>query len=312
MVKSAVIYPGRKCRYAFTLVELLVVIAIIGILIALLLPAVQAAREAARRIQCSNNLHQMAIGLQNYHSGYRKFPPGLTYPNGTMWSGHLLPFIEQSNIYQGLDFSQPWATPGSGNAVACTTFLSVYRCPSSDAPEFSNAQGIAGRVPATYLAVGSGTDQYESGGVSNHLGGTNRDGLMFGNSAIRMAHVLDGSSNTLAVGEALFRPDVVGLDLDGRVYQIVDHWYVGTDGALSFDGRIKEISEAIGSTGVLLNGIDQDIPIDHKEIGFSSRHAGGVLFAFADGHVQVLSNNIDRVVYSNLGSRNDGQVVELE
>lgn len=297
---------------AFTLVELLVVLAIIAILVGLLLPAVQSAREAARRIQCSNNLHQMGIALQNYDSAFRKFPPGVVIPNSTLWSGSLLPFVEQSVMFNELDFSTGWNVPGTGNADACTTRLSVYRCPSSNAPQTSNAQGLEGRVPATYLAVGSGTDQHESGYVDDHLGLPNRNGVMFVNSSIRLAYITDGSSNTLAIGEALFRPDVSGLDLDQVYYQIVDHWYVGTPGLGGEIGRIREVSEALGSTGVLLNAIDQDVQIEQKELGFSSRHAGGCLFVFADGHVQLLHDEIDRTVYSHLGNRHDGKVVEIE
>ena len=310
----ASMFTGRPARKscAFSLVELLVVLAIIGILVALLLPAVQSAREAARRIQCSNNLHQMGIALQNYHGAHKKFPPGITIPNATLWSGHLLPFIEQGNLYAGLDFSQGWDIPDTGNATACTTYLSVYRCPSSAAPERSNAQGLQGRVPSTYLGVGSGTDQHESSDVPNHLGRPDRNGILFVNSAIRFASITDGSSNTVVIGEALFRPDVSGPDLDIVLHQIVDHWYVGTPGLGIWPDRVVEVSEAIGSTGVTLNGIDLDLPIEHKELGFSSRHAGGCLFVFADGHVQMLHDQIDAQVYSHLGNRQDGRVVELE
>lgn len=298
--------------HAFTLVELLVVMAIVAILIALLLPAVQAAREAARRIQCSNNLHQMGIALHNYHSSQRSFPAGIVRPNLTFWSGSLLPHLEQAPLFNSLDFSRPWEEAGSGNAAACATFLSVYRCPSSAAAEHVNVQGVPGRVPSNYLAVGSGTDRRESGTVLNHLGLPQRNGLMFVNSFTRVADVLDGTSNSLAIGEALFRPDIIGLDLDESFNQIVDHWYIGSDGVIWVPGGMREVSEAVGSSGVPLNGMTMNIPIDEKEIGFSSRHVGGVLFVFADSHVNFLSENIDRQVLSHLGTIAGGEVVLAE
>ena len=293
----------------FTLVELLVVIAIIGILVALLLPAVQAAREAARRIQCSNNLHQMGIAMQSYHSAHRRFPAGIVHPNRTFWSGSLLPFLEQSNMFNGLDFSQAWDRPGTGNGLACTTILSVYRCPSSTAPERSSVQGIGGRVPSTYLGVASGIATRESGANPDHIGLPRRDGLFYVNSFNRMASILDGSSNSLAIGEALFRPDVIGLDLNRRSYQIVDHWYIGSDGVRQDYRGMQEVSESIGSTGVPLNSVYRDIHIDAKELCFSSRHQGGCLFVFADGHVTFVSDSIDSVTYSRLGSIADGHPV---
>lgn len=303
----------HSAKSGFTLVELLVVIAIIGILVSLLLPAVQAVRESARRLQCSNNFHQMGIALHNYHDVHRTFPSGIVEPSHVMWSGSLLPFVEQSNLFQTLDFSNRWELPGTPNARACTTLLSVFRCPSSDAPEHVSVQGIANRVPSSYLAVASGTVTRESGNSSNNLGLRRQDGLMFVNSSTRIAHVLDGTSNSLVIGEALFRPDVKGPDMLGEIH-IVDHWYIGSDG---FERRynqpgLGEVSEGIGSTGVQLNGLKLDVLIDEKEIAFTSLHTGGCLFVFADAHVQFLTDGIDRKIYSALGTIAAGEVAAAE
>ncbi|MEC8555560.1 MAG: DUF1559 domain-containing protein [Planctomycetota bacterium] len=299
-------------RGAFTLVELLVVIAIIAILIALLLPAVQAAREAARRVQCSNNLHQMGIALHNYHGVMRSFPSGIIDPNHTFWTGSLLPHLEQRNLFNSLDFSAEWSDSNPANSQACATLLSVYRCPSGNAREQLNAQGVTGRVPCNYLCVGSGTDTRESGDVPDHLGLPLRNGLMYVNSDTRMASITDGTSNSLAIGEALFRFEVRGPDLDAVVNQVVDHWYIGSDGVAQWPTGMREVSEAIGSTGVPMNAVFEDIWIDAKEICFSSLHTGGCQFVFADGHVQFLSENIDARVYSQVGTIGSGEVAIVE
>ena len=301
--------PHKKC--GFTLVELLVVIAIIGILVGLLLPAVQAACESARRLQCSNNLHQMGIALHNYHDTMRRLPPGIVDPSHLMWTGSLLPYVDQSVLFRTLDVSKSWELPGP-NASACSTYLSIYRCPSSDAPDHVSVQGTADRVPSSYLAVGSGTDTRESGQVTDHLGLYLRNGTMFVNSAVRLSSVLDGTSSTVVIGEALFRPQIQAPDLSGTV-QIVDHWYIGTDGVRSAGSApgLIEVSEAIGSTGVALNGLYLDLPIDEKEIGFSSLHSSGSQFVFNDGHVQFLSESIDSKVYSALGTIAQREIVSL-
>ncbi len=297
----------RPPRFGFSLVELLVVLVVIALLVGLLLPAVQAARESARRLQCSNNLHQLGIALHNYHASQKRFPAGIIDPNWTMWTASLLPYIEQDNLFNSLNFSERWEKPASANATACATYLPAYRCPSSDAPTHESVQGVEGRVPASYLAVGSGTATRESGDNTLHLGLLREDGLMFLNSRTRLASILDGTSHSLAIGEALFRPAIQGPDLFGLV-QIVDHWYIGSDGLSRVGGLpgLAEVSEAIGSTGVPLNGYQLDIFIDEKEIGFSSLHTGGGQFVFADGHVQFLTDHIDRQTYSALGTIADG------
>ncbi|MEM7474496.1 MAG: DUF1559 domain-containing protein [Planctomycetota bacterium] len=305
------IKPTR--RQAFTLVELLVVIAIIGILVGLLLPAVQAAREAARRIQCANNLHQMGLALHNYHGAMRRFPAGIVEPNHTFWTASLLPHLEQNNLYRSLDFSKGWTDANPGNSQACATYLSVYRCPSGNSREHFSAQGVVNRVPSNYLCVGSGTDLHESGSVPEHLGLPFRDGLMFVNSQSDFASVTDGTSNSLAIGEALFRWEVQGPDLDGILDQVVDHWYIGSDGVSQRQDGMREVSEAIGSSGVPINAVKKnDIWIDAKEICFSSMHTGGCQFVFADGHVAFLSEDMDSKVYSEIGTIGGGEVAPLD
>lgn len=308
--------PKRRFA-AFTLVELLVVIAIIGILVGLLLPAVQAAREAARRIQCTNNLHQIGIALNSYHDSHRRFPSGYVIPTRLMWNGSLLPQIEQTNLFNTIQFGQPWEVPNTPNGRVCETYISTYRCPSSDAPERApNITPLANRVPNSYLGVASGTATSESGFVPQNIGQPNQDGLMFLASTNRMANVTDGTSNSFAVGEALFRPQISGPDLFNSVFQIVDHWYIGSDNQVPFSLNpplYQEFSESLGSTGVPMNAInDPTLLIDQRELCFSSLHTGGCLFVFVDGHVQFVSQTIDRQIYSGLGTIARGEIAIVE
>ncbi|MBX3423607.1 MAG: DUF1559 domain-containing protein [Pirellulaceae bacterium] len=301
----------KSNQSGFTLVELLVVIAIIGALIALLLPAVQAAREAGRRVQCSNHLRQMGLALHSYHDTFASFPSGITYPSRAFWSAHLLPYLERKPLYDTLDFSAGWEVAGTPNANACATFLSIYQCPSSGSPASTEIQGIAGRVPCNYLAVASGTDTLDAGDPAHHLGAAKRNGLMYVSSRTNLRDVRDGSSQTLAIGEALFLPDKFGPDATGAE-QIVDHWYIGSDGigySTTPGSGLMEASEALGSTGVQINCYDLPVTIDHKEIGFSSRHSGGAQFVFTDGHVKFMSANISAATYSALGTIAAGELV---
>jgi prepilin-type N-terminal cleavage/methylation domain-containing protein/prepilin-type processing-associated H-X9-DG protein len=288
----------------FTLVEVLVVIAIIGGLIALLMPAVQAAREAARRAQCQNNLHQIGIALHHYHDACGSFPSGVIEPHRTMWTALLLRQIEQGPLYDTLEFGRPWNVLGSANQRACATYLTVYRCPSEMADKHMDAQGIAQRVPANYLACSSGTAVTECG-PPPLAGAPDSDGLFFINSRIRFADVRDGTSSTVAVGEAVFRIDVAGGPDCSGMTQVVDHWYIGT-----MQGLGNEISEELGSTGAAVNSVFQpDSFIEEKELCFSSYHPGVAGALFADGHVSHVSENIDRQAWSAMGTRAGEEVV---
>lgn len=300
-------------RSAFSLIELLVVVAIVGVVSGLLLPALQAAREAARRIQCANNLHQLGLALHHYHDSHRSFPIGIVYPNWVMWSAQILPELEQGPLHATVDFTKPFSDGSTANGRACATLLDVFRCPSSNAPEHVSVQGVRDRVPGNYLAVASGTANRDVGPTNFHVGRIDQDGIMFVSRSTRMASIVDGTSQTLAIGECLFQPEVTGPDSTGAP-QIVDHWYIGTAGMFSTDGNhITEASEALGSTGVAMsNWKDNSIVICEKEIAFSSNHRGGVQFVFADGHVAMLSDSLDRAIYSALGTRAGSEVIASE
>lgn len=301
-----------KSRNAFTLIELLVVIAIIGILIALLLPAVQSAREAARRIQCANNLKQHGLALHNFHDLHKRFPKGVEVETQTLWHAYILPQIEQNNLYQAIDWGTPWDTPGSINAQICDTLIPIFQCPSSAVDQHeSNVQGFTSRVPSNYLACASGTITRESGDppwlLSKFI-----DGVLYRESRTKFASILDGTSHTLLVGEALHDYAFWGDNHDGYP-QVVDHWYIGSNNITENPpcGQVKnEGSEALGSTGVPINAYQiENINIDEVEMSFSSRHFGGIQGVFCDGHVSFIHETIDSKTWSAMGTRASGEIV---
>ncbi|TWT86195.1 Fimbrial protein precursor [Pseudobythopirellula maris] len=301
----------------FTLVELLVVIAIIGILVALLLPAVQAARESARLSQCKNNLAQMGKGLMNYESTYGHFPAGWD-DRGLAWSGALLPFIEEQSLYDLLGESKTSSfVPGLGmvtkvgfswtngdNAKVCATNIAVYRCPNSQQQPRDN-QGIEGRSPTEYGACVSSLvtcDNTAAGcvvtgtvGISQQL--TDHNGMFFQESNVKFAEIIDGSSKTIAVGERHTDFDTV---LDGNS---MDFWHTGSP---QISNSNNEWSELVASTQAPLNyWADATANGRHVEIAFGSWHAfRGAQFVYADGSVHLVSDNIEEDVYVALGSRN--------
>jgi prepilin-type N-terminal cleavage/methylation domain-containing protein len=304
----------RPPRKAFTLVELLVVIAIIGILVALLLPAIQAAREAARRTQCTNNLKQLGIAFHNYHDSQRNLPPNLICnPNNTdatIWSGFLLPYIEQQALWeqiQGTGFSPGlnWDDGGNNEAILGVK-LAAYQCPS--APElqeiFNDGRGVEVRYRANYGVVISGTigntlPPYNSNTWQQHFddwGAT--DGRYDGpfpcreNLAYGLAQVIDGTANTIFAGERTrFRSTGIND---------ANYLYIGTGNPQDEYGRF------CGSTGIQMNSVDLG---QRGRSGFSSKHPGGALFVLGDGATKFLSENIDRMLYTALGTRAGGEAM---
>ena len=184
---------------AFTLVELLVVLAIIGTMIALLLPAVQAVREASRRMQCQNHLHQIGIGLHNYHAAFRKFPPGglevrPQWPKGKQfaWSAFVLPYLEEPAAYDLINFDYPF--DHAVNEEAAQTVIETYLCPSTSRDSEFNR----GRAATDY------------GGIyGERIVSTNNPprGVMIHDRAIRFRDIIDGTMHTLMISEDAGFPD---------------------------------------------------------------------------------------------------------
>jgi prepilin-type N-terminal cleavage/methylation domain-containing protein/prepilin-type processing-associated H-X9-DG protein len=283
----------------FTLIELLVVIAIIGILVALLLPAVQAAREAARRMQCSNNLKQLGVAMHNYHDTFKVLPPGFMVLNekkeingGWAWPVFLMPFIEQSPLQDKLS-----ATKYTLNEVSSDPLLQpmlqvplhVLKCPSSTVPPLREYLGGTGIMVSTanYTCC-RGFFRY-SGQV--HLTKPN-NGVFYGESATRFANITDGLSNTIALGERTML----------RVHrQDPKRWpsWCGPGGLSPTKGVASTVSSSVYEK--------MNHPTDMHL--FSSDHTGGANFCFADGSVHFLSETIDSnsggVSPTNAGNHSD-------
>lgn len=264
----------------FTLIELLTVIALIGILVALLLPAVQQAREAARRTSCRNNLKNIALALHNYHEAHGAFPFGFDQRE-SLWSAMILPQIDQSAIYETLVFQESgpgnWDSGGANEKSACT-LIPIYRCPSLAVPEHldDNPSGslMEGRVPVSYRAC-SGSNGWSDAATtipanappgSLSLDSIQLNGMFFGSSRIRIADVTDGATNSILVGESYTDPLFIK---DG---QAMDYWQLGapqTGTWVPGGTGGTEFSEGIGSVGPKMNArLDQSVPGAVIEVSF--------------------------------------------
>ena len=267
----------------FTLIELLAAIAIIGVLIAVLLPAVQSSREAVRRVQCQNQLRQLGLALHNYHDRHSHFPAGSyvrgpAFPtlSGWGWGAMILPSLEQSALYSQIDFSTGTAV-GINESVLATP-LSVWRCPADMAGERMTINPV-GR-PSIEIASG------------NYCG---VEGLLREMSSLRMADVTDGTSQTLLLGERI---------VDVSINNSLPHtsgWF----GQLAYvDGyEYRSVPHIPALKAFPINGSQSGS--EH----FSSRHPGGAFFCFADGSGRFLSENIDGIIFEALGTPAGGETV---
>jgi prepilin-type N-terminal cleavage/methylation domain-containing protein/prepilin-type processing-associated H-X9-DG protein len=308
----------RHQKNAFTLVELLVVITIIGILIALLLPAVQAAREAARRMQCQNNLKQIGLGLLNYESTYGTFPPGGMGPRTTFpssWWVRILSYAEQNNIYDRYKYSTGGWTGDGGNPnhdlVKNTPFGFMF-CPSSPLPQFvcttaTPFHAESHIASATYAGISGATNHpttkpYTCCSVSGEV---SRGGALIPDQCVGIGQITDGTSSTIIVGE---QSDWLSPGIDRR--SDCEHGFP-MGASLTYSGTVKRIFN-LTSVRYGINMKSESDGIGDNcgpNTPIQSAHAGGAHTLFADGSVQFLSASLDRGVLFNLANRDDGNPI---
>ena len=283
-------------RRAFTLIELLVVIAIIAVLIALLLPAVQQAREAARRTQCRNNLHQMGLALHNYHDTHSTFPPGYVQ-NGynsapfTSWLTMILPFMDESSLYNAYNFNQVYNM--AGNTTVTRSMLNQYRCPSDSDMTMSSNLAPTNYVGSMGPCLCDLTYPWSAAGKA-------KQGIFGVNSRCRIRDIRDGTSNTFAGGET-FKTVPYGLRNTAR-------WATG-----QYGNGMGASCYPMNATNRVYNGVIigacNNNPDDRA---FASPHEGGAFFVFADGQVRFISENIDFGTYQHLSTIANNEVLDDE
>lgn len=302
----------RRPTAAFTLVELLVVIAIIGILVALLLPAVQAAREAARRIQCQNNFKQLGVALHTYHDTFKVLPPTRTSRPSHTWAPFLLPFIEQSNLQDIYQWQVPWNHPL--NQPAITTHLHFLWCPSTP--------GGRNRLDTLGHGIQAATTDYAPvtgvAGITVQVGlvsQTDLKGVLRPNYGSRLAEVSDGTSNTLVMTEDAGRPNFWTSRGQGPLNS-----FPGGGNLPVINGRVYGAGWADTSNGIPLHSFTNDglkvpgpcgINCTNNNEAFSF-HPGGINVLFVDGGVRHLAETIELATYAALINRAGGEFVEYD
>lgn len=300
--------PDRP-KSGFTLIELLVVIAIIAILIALLVPAVQKVREAAARLQCQNNLKQMALALHGYHDNYKVLPAGVEdstgpYPGCYLsFNVFILPFIDQTPLYGKFNFKKSY--DDASNIPNGLTPPPPYQCPSSvqKYTQYGSGEWASGAITYTthYYGVNGpeGTNPTTGklyGVLTTNQGDIATQGILGLGSKVKLSTITDGTSNTLMLGEMSWT--------DANYYRV---WHRGTysDGQLRDTTCCRNVANAMHSTPY--NGSN-----NANNTSFGSEHGGGgANFAFADGTVRWMSANITLGTYLSLSSYNGGETVTV-
>jgi prepilin-type N-terminal cleavage/methylation domain-containing protein/prepilin-type processing-associated H-X9-DG protein len=332
--------PFRK---AFTLVELLVVIAVIGVLVALLLPAVQAAREAGRRAQCLNQLRQLALAAHNFHAIRGAFPPGvyqLSFAGAPRYRGvslfvELLPYIEQTNLADSWDRTDPLTNTMGGATSRTATKLTLLICPSDVIPANPVGGGSGRWYGLTSYGGNGGARSYDPQFATNdgifHVIGPGSQTAPQG-QPIKMADVLDGLSNTALFGERNhFDPnhDSFAASLSAPSGQFINSmgsfgWWAPSGGRLAAGDVTMSAYAPINfrtpqnfSLGASMIPPATDYASylyynDRKVCAYSSLHPGGANFALADGSTRFIQQTLSQVILSRLCVRADGEALQID
>ena len=309
----------KSLKKGFTLIELLVVIAIIAILIGLLLPAVQKVRDAAARLQCTNNLKQIGLAMMNYESTYNRFPAGYLdnmatvggnpvvsslqnpVPNpdpiiGWGWGALILPYLEQETLYKSININSINMNNTSAAAVAFRkTVIKGFLCPSDDTGlNTFTISGTGGNFELAKCSYAGVNGQEELADIDCAVG----SGMFLRGRGVSIAEVTDGLSNTLFVGERSSKSKPATLPG-------VCTWVGALPGG-DLDGESPALF-VLGHTGEPADPHTPNSPTPHAE-DFTSKHSGGVNFLFGDGSVRFITDSIDGQTWVKLGTRQGGEV----
>ena len=297
-----------------TLIELLVVIAIVGVLVALLLPAVQAARQAAHRVACKNNLRQLGLALHYYHDSFGRFPPAssgpilntLTHLKAHSLGPFLLPYVEQGRLADQYRWDMSWFEPP--NQPVVTTQLKVWQCPSAEPDRVADGSLITVMPPPGKLFEGNAAcgDYASMRGIdpepalrglidpANYQG---EEGVLLVNSSARIADIVDGVSQTIAMAECAGRPVL----WRGR-REVPDVWLSGA----AWASRGALFGRGAKPDGTLFGPCAVNCTNDREMYSF---HPAGANAVFADGSVHLLSNELSLRTFARLVTRAGGEVV---
>lgn len=323
-------FAGRSHR-GFTLVELLVVIAIIGVLVGLLLPAIQATREAARRMQCKNHLKQIGLAMHNYESAFGSLPWGAKGGWGYSWTTDIAPYLEQTTIWE----SAPQPAPGPHRWTAQQRLqleslarwrVPTYRCPSQDGPEhsFEDIDGITDRAISNYVGIAGSNVRRDSftkngeigmeagNGVLQATDCVSNPGQVFSPAPVKFAAIFDGLSQTMLVSESLWRPQgqCDACDRFALYHPDFEKTVIVVD---SITGTLVAKPLGVDFSEVLIPLRNRFNPKDvsefTQELSLSSHHAGGVQAVMCDGSVHFLTDSLDARVRHSLGTRASREVI---